>query len=394
MSHPRRPFSLVYVTNIWNHYQGPICTEFASLLGESRFKMCLFEPVHEERRQLGWASDIPDHKWIAGPPSSNSDMERLGEIICDADVAVLGHCPQAAQAARAATGKLTFMTSERLWKKPFAWWRMLNPRYARGVTRYKRIANRPNTHYLPMGAYAAGDVRRIGAYGDRLWTWAYFAEVASQPPQPRTSDQMRILWVGRMLIWKRVGLLLKAAARVCHEPAFGRLDVVGAGPEKSRLLKLSRRLGLGGKCVFHEPVAPDRVREWMRQADVYALPSNRHEGWGVVANEAMSEGAVLVANEQAGAAQVLIEHHRSGFLFKDGDVQGLADILHTLGADAALRERVRHAAWSELNRLWHPRVGAERLVRLCEGLLRLAPMTGYSEGPCSQAIAMQSPNGG
>lgn len=377
-------FSLAYCTNIWSHHQGPISRELVRVLGEDCFKMCLFETVFEEQRKLGWASDVPDHKWIAGPPSSSSDLERLGQIVCDADVAVLGACPQAVREARAATGKLTFVMHERMWKKPFYWWRMLNPRFARGVKIIRKLANRENVHYLPMGAYAAADARRIGAFGDRLWTWAYFAEVASQPPRPRSNDHMRILWVGRMLNWKRVDLLLKAVARICRDPAFGRLDVVGAGPEKSKLLKLAKKLSMGDKCIFHEPVAPDQVRELMRQADVYVLPSNRYEGWGVVANEALSEGAVLVANEQAGAARMLIDQGRTGFLFEDDNTVALASILQTLLADSSLRETVRQAAWQEMQRLWHPRVGAERLVGLCQGLLELAPMPAYQEGPCSR----------
>jgi glycosyltransferase involved in cell wall biosynthesis len=188
-----------------------------------------------------------------------------------------------------------------------------------------------------------------------------------------------------MLDWKRVDLLLKAVALVCHQPNFGKVDIVGTGPEKSRLLELAQKLGLGAKCVFHEPVAADRVRELMRQADVYVLPSNRNEGWGVVANEAMSEGAVLVSNEQAGAAPVLIDHGRTGFLFEDGNIAALATILRMLLSDASLRETVRQAAWQEMQQLWHPRVGAERLVGLCQGLLGRAPMPEYSEGPCSRA---------
>jgi glycosyltransferase involved in cell wall biosynthesis len=378
--------SVACCTNIWNHYQAALSLELVRLLGQDRYKLCLFKPLDEERRALGWADATPDCSWIAGPPSSTRDMARLGEMVCVADVAVLGDCPHEVRAARAATGKLTFVMSERMWKTPFYWWRMLNPRYARGVRRYKTFANRPNVHYLSIGAYAAGDVRRIGAYGDRLWTWAYFAEIASKPPQPRVSDRLRFLWVGRMLEWKRVDLLLKAVARVCHEPAFGRLDVVGAGPERPRLLKLARNLNLDDKCIFRDPVPPNRVRELMRQADVYVLPSNRYEGWGVVANEAMSEGAVLVANEQAGAARVLIDHGRTGFLFNDGDVTGLAHTLRWLLADGPLRETVRQTAWLEIQRLWDPRVGAERLVGLCQGLLGRAPMPHYTNGPCNQIM--------
>jgi glycosyltransferase involved in cell wall biosynthesis len=356
MSNPE--FKIAYCTNLWNHYQASLCREFANLLGETCFKMCLFEHVPEEQRNLGWASKVPDHKWIAGPPSTPEDMQQLEQLVCDADVAVLGECPMEIREARAATGKLTFVTSERLWKKPFYWWKMLRPRIARGIRRYRNIANRPNVHYLAMGAYAARDVRQIKAYHDRIWSWGYFAEVASEPPRPRNNEPMRVLWVGRMLDWKRVDLLLKAAARVCREPSFGRLDIVGAGPEKSRLLNLSAKLGLGDKCVIRDPVPPDQVRELMRQADVYVLPSDRGEGWGVVVNEAMSEGAVLVANEQAGAAKVLIDHGRTGFLFPDKDVAGLANILQRLMADRGLRDTVRQNAWQEINRVWHLSVGS------------------------------------
>jgi glycosyltransferase involved in cell wall biosynthesis len=378
-------FSLAYVTNFWGHHQAPVSREFVRLLGEERFRLCLFGDVHASQFILGFDGSVPDYRWIAGPRRAAGDLERLVRIVCDADVAVLGACPREVMVARAGTGKLTFIMSEREWKTPPAWWRWLDPRFHRGLMMYRRIANRENVHYLAMGAYAADDVRHIGAYGDRLWTWAYLPEVAPQPPQPRTNARMRILWVGRMLDWKRVDLLLQAIARVYRESTFGTLDIVGTGPEKEALLELARRLELGDRCNFHEPVSPAKVRELMRQSDVYVLPSNRHEGWGAVANEAMSEGAVLVANEQAGAARVLIDHGRTGFLFEDDNVAALTAILKNLLTDAALRETVRQAAWLEMQQMWHPRVGAERLVSLCQGLLGQIPMPVYKNGLCSRS---------
>ena len=82
--------TLAFCINMWSHYQLPICNELVRLLGENRYKLCLFEQVHEERRQLGWASDIPQHRWIVGPPGSVDDLGRLYQSVYDADVAVSG----------------------------------------------------------------------------------------------------------------------------------------------------------------------------------------------------------------------------------------------------------------------------------------------------------------
>lgn len=378
----RKTWRLTYVTNNWCHYQASVCRELVRLLGEDRFQLCLFGHFYDENLVLGQDEVAPDCKWIVGPPKSSDDVQRIKQVLCDADVAVLGACPHDAKVARVATGKLTFVMSERISKSPFHWWQMLDPRRLFHVVRYRNLANRENVHYLPMGAFAAKDARRIRAYGDRMWTWAYLPDLAVHPPLVRTNTEMRILWVGRMLDWKCVDLLLKAVTLVCGEQSIVRLDIVGAGPMRAEWRALAQELGLGGKCNFHEPVPPERVREMMRQADVYVMPSNRHEGWGVVVNEAMSEGAVLVANEQAGAAQVLIEHGRTGFLFEDDNVGSLADVLQTLLGDVSLREKIRQAAWQELHKKWHPRIGAERLVALSQGLLELAPMPDYAEGLC------------
>ncbi len=376
---------LAYCTNIWNHYQASLCLELARVLGSDRFRLCLFEPLHEERRALGWQTTVPALEWIAGPPGTDGDTATQAEIACTAEVAVIGACPIGVMEGRAATGRPTLLMNERLWKHPFQCWRLLNPRYFRYIQRYRRLANRQNVHYLSIGAYAAGDVRLIRAYGRRVWTWGYFPQLSGEPPVRLPGASTRILWVGRMLGWKRVDTLLRAVALIKDNAHFGGLNVVGAGPEEAKLRKLAARLGLGARCVFHGPVTPERVRTMMRESDVYVLPSNRVEGWGVVANEAMSEGCILVANEEAGAAPVLIKDGETGFLFRNDDSAGLAGVLGRLMAEEPLQQRVRHAAWKEIHRLWHPRVGAERLAALCGGLSGRSAIPAYAEGPCSPA---------
>ena len=138
-------------------------------------------------------------------------------------------------------------------------------------------------------------------------------------------------------------------------------------------------------CKFHDPIAPAEVLAYMRRSDVYAFPSTRAEGWGVVANEALSEGCILVANRQVGAAPMLIRNGETGFMHENGNVNQFVRIIESLAEDPGLQDRIRVDAWERAQRLWHPRVGAQRFVALCEGLLGIGVMPHYPEGPCSPA---------
>ena len=55
---------LAYCTNIWNHHQGPVCTELAKLLGPDDFKLLLHQPLDHkyslERIGMGWNLNPPD----------------------------------------------------------------------------------------------------------------------------------------------------------------------------------------------------------------------------------------------------------------------------------------------------------------------------------------------
>jgi glycosyltransferase involved in cell wall biosynthesis len=375
---------IAFATNIWTHHQSAFCEEMVRLVGADSFRLLLTQGFHEERRELGWSPNVPKHSWVIGPPVSRADWEELARIVDEADVAVLGSCPRWMWLRRAGTGKLTFYATERYFKMPLYWWRFLNPRFLLVLRRLKRIANNPNSHYLAIGNRAASDMRTIGAFGGRTWRWAYFLGNPNQSPLERPERPMRVLWLGRMLALKRIDTLLTAVFAIRDEPGFGHVDIIGTGPEFSRLEALSRRLGLASKVSFQGPIPAKQVASVMRASDVYVLASDRHEGWGAVVNEAMAEGMVVVANEEAGVSRVLIRHQETGFLFGDGNVDALAQILRTLSRSRELRNKIGLAAATHIREHWHPRVGAERLLELSTGLLGLRAMPNYDDGPCSR----------
>lgn len=344
--------------------------------------MALFEEVHDERRRMGWA-EHGECPWVTGPPRTQQENNRIMQQCLDADVMVFGACPIAVLRARVATGKLTLVVNERMLKKGFHRLRMINPRYAHGIRQFLTLVNNPQIHALAVGYYAPDDLQTIGAFKERIWKWGYFVDVNTTPPPTATERPLKILWVGRMLRLKRVDVLLRALEKIQHAPFFGECVIVGDGPENKYLQHLAQRLRLNSQRIIFKPSVPfEEVRKMMRDVDVYVLPSNRKEGWGAVAGEAMSEGCVLIANEEAGAARDLIIEGETGFLFRDGDASQLASLLERVALDRPMRLRVRQQAWKQMSSLWHPRMAAERLVALSQGLLGKTEMPDFKDGPC------------
>jgi glycosyltransferase involved in cell wall biosynthesis len=382
----RKPLSMVLCTNFASHHTMPLASELARRLGPDRFRMAVFEDVSDERLAIGWNSH-GECPWMAGPPKNHEEKEELIRLLTDADV-VAGWCPEEIMKKRIATGKLTLYGSERILKKPYHELRMINPRYAKGIRGFREMVNYPNVHALAVGHYAPGDLKKIQAFDDRVWRWGYFVEVPEALPPARPAGPARIFWAGRFLKLKRVDTIFRALARISALSSWSECVIVGDGPEKKRLHALAARLGLdSSRLKFLPPKKFDEVRELMRESDIYVLSSTQLEGWGAVAGEAMAEGCLLIANEKAGSSKVLVKHGVTGLLYRDGNDRDLAAQLTRALEDPAFRLQTRERAWRTMQALWHPRIAAKRLIALSEGLLGIAPMPNYTEGPCARASA-------
>lgn len=381
----RSGFSFVFGTNMWNHYQAALAEELVRLHGAQNVRMALFQPVPEERLRLGWAAS-DTREWLIGPPTNDSERAALREACVAADVMLFGECDWEVLSARTRLGKLTLVASERLLKQRGHRLRLLNPRYALGFARYRRRVAHDNIHALTIGHHAPTDLKTLRAFGDRMWRWGYFPRIPAEPLGPRPPGSLRVLWAGRFLRWKRVDTLVRAVALVQDEPWFGSATLIGGGPDLRRIERIAHRVGLReDKLRFLPPVPPSDVRGWMRESDVFVLPSDRGEGWGVVANEAMAEGCVFVGNEEAGASRELVEHGRTGFLFPNGDARALAAILARIGRYPDVAAAVRVSGRAHIAGNWSPEVAASRVLHLAEGLLRGAPPS-FADGPCARPM--------
>ncbi|MGH9719542.1 MAG: glycosyltransferase, partial [Bryobacteraceae bacterium] len=135
---------------------------------------------------------------------------------------------------------------------------------------------------------------------------------------------------------KGLDTLVEAFATVAGR---ARLLLVGSGPEQPRLEARTRDLGIGDACHF-EPTTRS-VADWLRRIDIFVLPS-RSEALSNALMEAMACGCAAVASDVGGNPE-LVEHERTGLLFRAGDAPALAGHLRRLLDNAGLRRSTADA---------------------------------------------------
>src|SRR5918992_5151218 len=164
----------------------------------------------------------------------------------------------------------------------------------------------------------------------------------SAPARPIRRAPFQVMFAGRLAREKGVAVLLRAWSETGLSAPSAALVLVGGGPIRARAAAT-------GAAVLEGPADAGTLRNFYAGSDVVVIPSiptrDFREPWGLVANEAMSQGVPVIATDAVGAAAGgLVEHERTGLVVPAGDATALAGALRRLHDDAPLRERLGAAA--------------------------------------------------
>lgn len=163
-----------------------------------------------------------------------------------------------------------------------------------------------------------------------------------------SAESCDVLFVGRLIPTKNLGLLVDSIALLVHGGLDPRVVVVGEGPARTKWESQVRRLGLEEHVEFRGGVESwADVMASIRSAKVLALPSLR-EGFGMVALEAAACGVpVVTVNHRRNAARHLVEHGVTG-LCVPADPTSFSNALRTLLLDEPYRGKLGSQALSSV----------------------------------------------
>lgn len=180
------------------------------------------------------------------------------------------------------------------------------------------------------------------------------------------ADEIVFLFSGQMIDRKGVDILIAAFNAVApNNPKF-RLRLLGSGPERDRY-RAQILPDVADRVTFVGHKEPSALPDEFANADVFCLPS-RHDGWGVVVNEALGAGLPIIVSDSVGAGRDLVRNGHNGLVTATEDKDALADAILRIGANDDLRAAMSMNS-RKMAKSWGVDEGARRWVESARSVL-------------------------
>ena len=379
---------IVFISNILTPHQLPLCDEWVKIGVDLTF----IETLNIDKKTLptGWKF-TGDRDYLIDYGQFVKKQYELRQLILGADAVILGSAPKFLLRERLKQSKLTFLYSERIYKslKDKLKWPYHLFKYSHMYRRYKSL------YLLCASAFSAADYWKAGCFRGKAYRWGYFTKVddgfvVEASEGVSTSESVHtLMWCARFLKWKHPELPVKMAATLKAKGYKFRIDMYGSGIELDNTKSLAKQLGVDDVVKFYGDTPNEVVLQAMREHEIFLFTSDRNEGWGAVANEAMSNGSVLVGSSTIGSIPFLIEDGVNGCIFQSKDVVSLTAKVEWLLQHPKERKSMSDKGYATMNTQWSPRHAAERFLSLVDCLSE-GNETPFANGPCSKAAVLEN----
>lgn len=221
-----------------------------------------------------------------------------------------------------------------------------NPRYQQAYREFAGIAG-----VIVVSDHSRRRLIKLGLPAAKLHVIPCGTDVPDAPLHRRETQSVRCLAVGRMVAKKGTILLLDAFRRAAEIEPVLHLDVVGGGELFPAAQQYVQALGLAQRVVLHGEQPWERVRELLREANIFVHhaivdpASGDEEGLPVAILEAMAAALPVVATQHAGIPEAVADGE-TGLLGPESNTDAMAQNILRLARNAPLRAELGEAGWA------------------------------------------------
>lgn len=375
--------TIAFFTNFINHHQVPLADELYKLT-QGNYFFVVTQPIPESFKRSGYP-DFSDKPYLV---KAYENHEKAKQIARNADVALFdGHEPFKYEIERLKYNRLSFEVSERWFKKGCL--NLLSPRLIKSQLYYHLFFYNKPLYKLCSGAFVKQDNSRMLSFINRCYKWGYFPIFEDLDIDKILSDKrnnkIKILWCARFINWKHPELAVKLASVLKKKGYNFEINMYGNGILYEKINKLINLLEVGDVVNLKGNVPNHEIRMQMQTHNIFLFTSDKNEGWGAVANEAMANGCVLVGSHNIGSIPYLIENGKNGCVFKSNNLQSLTKNIEHLFNDRDLIDMYAKNAYISIKEIWSPQNAAKNLLQLIEDIEEKKQESSIIVGPCSKA---------
>jgi len=198
--------------------------------------------------------------------------------------------------------------------------------------------------FIAVSEFQRDQLVRLGIPNHKIDIVRHFATPSESTPG-RPGDYL--LYVGRILTEKGIGVLLDAMARM---GSLARpLKIVGTGSETPRWMNYANTLGLKDRVEWLGFRGGRDLGDLYRGSLVVVNPSMLNETFGLTCLEALANGRPVIAS-RVGALPEVIDDMRDGILVRAGNAEDLAEAILRVAGDPVAAYEMGLRGWEKVGR--------------------------------------------
>lgn len=372
---------LVYFSSVLNHHQRALCDAFYEILGND-FMFVETMPMERQRVELGYQEE--EASYVLKSYLSEENRQKAIKIAIECDVFLGAVFPIEILHERMKHNRLTFRHMETYFKRSKL--RMFTPNALKiAYNEHFKYRNK-SLYLLCASSRVANDVKLFGAYPNKKFKWGYFpvVEYEKKSCSQKKNRRIEIVWVGRMISWKKPEYAIEAVKYLKNKNYNVHLNMIGIGRLLPEIQNKIKKFQLEDEVTLCGSMSPKQVRKYMLKSNIFLFTSTRQEGWGAVLNEAMSAHCAIVASAEAGSTGYLIKEEINGLVYRHNSCIELKRLAERLCSNVENCEIMGENAYNEVKNLWNHNVAAKRFLEVTQALLANKEVPIYKEGPMSK----------
>jgi colanic acid/amylovoran biosynthesis glycosyltransferase len=183
-------------------------------------------------------------------------------------------------------------------------------------------------------------LKALGAPAEKIYKASCGVDTEAFPVLDVANTRRNFLFVGRFVEKKSPSSVVQAFAKVVQKFPDAKLWMVGNGPLFDETQQSISQVNLNGHITLTGVLKTEQIKELMKQTRCFVQHSvtainGDKEGTPVTILEAGSSGLAIVSTFHAGIKEAVI-HNETGYLVAEHDIQGMADYMIKIAADANL----------------------------------------------------------